>query len=209
MKGTRGAIGAALLIVSGCAQTGGIGDILGGVLGGQPAGGTDSGAVTAEIRGVDARNRIIEIRTDDGQNADVRYDDDTRVVYRQQEYPVTALEPGDVVRMDVQRSGNGYYTQDIQVQQSVQERQGEAGVFDSGPFDSDELYQVSGSVDQIDQTRGLFTLRTRNGEVVTVAMPYNATSSARDRFARLRRGNSVAIEGRFVGDDRIELTRFL
>jgi hypothetical protein len=205
MDGTRGAIAAALLVVSGCAQAGGIGDILGGVLGGQqPVGGTETGAVVAEVRAVDTRNQVIEIRTDDGQNADIRYDQNTRVVYRQQEYPVTALEPGDVVRMNVQRSGNEYYTQDIQVQQSVQERQG-----DTGAYDSDELYQFSGTVDQIDQTRGLFTLRARNGEVVTVAMPYNATSSARDRFQRLRRGNSVAVEGRFVAEERIELTRFL
>jgi hypothetical protein len=205
MDGTRGAIAAALLVVSGCAQAGGIGDILGGVLGGQqPVGGTETGAVVAEVRAVDTRNQVIEIRTDDGQNADIRYDQNTRVVYRQQEYPVTALEPGDVVRMNVQRSGNEYYTQDIQVHQSVQERQG-----DTGAYDSDGLYQFSGTVDQIDQTRGLFTLRARNGEVVTVAMPYNATSSARDRFQRLRRGNSVAVEGRFVAEERIELTRFL
>jgi hypothetical protein len=205
MNGTRGAIAAALLVVSGCAQAGGIGDILGGVLGGgQPAGGTDTGAVVAEVRGVDTRNQVIEIRTDDGQNADIRYDQNTRVVYRQQEYPVTALEAGDVVRMNIQRSGNEYYTQDIQVQQSVQERQG-----DTGAYDRDELYQFSGTVDQIDQTRGLFTLRSRNGEVVTVAMPYNATSSTRDRFQRLRRGNSVAVEGRFIAEERIELTRFL
>jgi hypothetical protein len=205
MNGTRGAIAAALLVMSGCAQAGSIGDILGGVLGGQqPAGGTETGAVVAEVRGVDTRNQVIGIRTDDGQNADIRYDQNTRVLYRQQEYPVTALETGDVVRMNVQRSGNEYYTQDIEVQQSVQERQGDTGV-----FDSDRLYQFTGTVDQIDQTRGLFTLRSRNGELVTVAMPYNATSSARDRFQRLRRGNSVAVEGRYIAEERIELTRFL
>jgi outer membrane lipoprotein SlyB len=206
MKATRGALATALLIVSGCAQAGSIGDILGGVLGGgqQPVGGTETGAVVAEVRAVDARNQVIEIRTEDGQNVDIRYDQNTRVVYRQQEYQVTALEPGDVVRMNVQRSGNEYYTQDIEVQQSVQERQGETGA-----FDPDALYQFSGTVEQVDQTRGLFTLRSRNGDVVTVAMPYNATSSARDRFQRLRRGNSVAIEGRFIGEERIELTRFL
>jgi hypothetical protein len=204
MKPARGLVFAALLTAGGC-QTGGIGDVLGGVLGGgqQPVGGTESGAVVAEIRGVDDYNHVIEIRTNDGQNADVRYDQNTRVVYREQQYEVTALEPGDIVRMDVSRSGNEYYTRDIQVQQSVQERQGETGA-----FDPDALYQLSGSVQQIDYSRGLFTLRTSNDEVVTVTMPYNATSSARDRFERLRRGNSVAVEGRFVGEDRLELTRF-
>jgi hypothetical protein len=204
MKAIRGSIAAAVLIASGCAQAGSIGDILGGVLGGgQPAGGTESGAVVAEVRAVDTRNEVLEVRTDDGQNVDIRYDRNTRVVYRQQEYEVTALEPGDVVRMNVSRNGNEYYTQDIEVQQSVQDRQGGSS---SG---SDEVYQINGSVDQIDQTRGLFTLRTSNGQMITVAMPYNATSSARDRFQRLRRGNTVAVEGHFVSDERLELTRFL
>ena len=204
MRPARGLVFAALLIAGGC-QTGGIGDILGGVLGGgqQPAGGTEGGAVVAEIRSVDDYNRVIEIRTNDGQNADIRYDQNTRVVYRQQQYEVTALEPGDIVRMDVSRSGNEYYTRDIQVQQSVQERRGETGA-----FDPDALYQLSGNVEQIDYSRGLFALRTSNDEVVTVSMPYNLTSATRDRFERLRRGNSVAVEGRFVGEDRLELTRF-
>jgi hypothetical protein len=206
MKTKRGAVVAALLIASGCAQAGSLGDVLGGVLGGgQPVGGTQSGAVTAEVRAVDTRNQIIEIRTDDGQNADIRYDQNTRVVYRQQEYQVSALESGDLVRMDVQRTtGNEYYTRDIEVQQSVQDRRG-----DTGYSDPNALYQFSGTVDQIDQTRGLFTLRTRNDEVVTVAMPYNASSSARDRFQRLRRGSSVAIEGRYLSQEQVQLTRFL
>ena len=204
MKATRAAIVAVLWAAAGCAQMGGVGDILGGVLG-NPAGGTETGAVVAEVRTVDDRNQVLEVRTDAGQNVDIRYDQNTRVVYRQREYEVTSLEPGDVVRMDVTRTtGNEYYTQQIDVQQSVQERRGE-----SGSTPSDDLYQINGTVDQIDQSRGLFTLRTRDGDVITVAMPYNASTSARDRVERLRRGNTVAVEGRFVNQERLELSRFL
>ena len=203
MKTARGfAAAAALLLLCGCAQAG---DILGGVLGGgQPVGGVNGGTVVAEVRSVDARNGVLAVRTEEGQNVDIRFDQNVRVVYRQQEYPVTALESGDVVQMSVSRSGNEYYTQQIDVQQSVQDRGGM-----TGGVDSERLYQISGTVDQIDQTRGLFTVRTSSNQVVTVTMPYNASSTSRDRFARLRRGNGVSVEGWFVTQDRLELSRFL
>ena len=205
MKSSRGfSVGVALLLC-GCAQAG---DILGGVLGGaQPAGtvGANGGTVVAEVQGVDVRNGVLEARTENGQVLDVRFDQNVRVVYQRQEYPVTALEPGDVVQMNVRRSGNQYYTQQIDVQQSVQDRGGAGGGV--GGYD-ERIYQVSGTVDQIDTSRGLFTLRTGQNQTITVAMPYNPTSSDRDRFNRLRRGNSVTVEGRFVTQDRLELTRF-
>src|SRR5688572_14681453 len=105
MKAIRGIAAAGLLVLGGCAQAGGIGDILGGVLGGQ-TGGTgagSSGTVVAEVQRVDTRNAVIEVETEDRQRVDVRYDEQTRVIYRQQEYEVTALEPGDVIRMSLSR----------------------------------------------------------------------------------------------------------
>jgi len=191
------------LLLCGCAQAG---NILGGVLGGgaQPAGGANGGTVVAEVQSVDARQGVLQIRTDDGQNVNVRFDQNIRVIYRQQEFPVTALERGDVVQMSVSRSGNEYYTQQIEVQQSVQDRSGPAG-----SQGNDRIYQVSGTVDQIDLQNGLFTVRTSNNQIVTISMPYNASSSTRDRFDRLRRGNSVRIEGRYLTQDRLELSRFM
>jgi hypothetical protein len=204
----------ALLAISGCAG-GGLGNVLGGVLGGGQTLPGESGTVVAEVRGVDQRNQRIDVRTEDGQSVGIRYDQQTRVVYQQRDYDVTALESGDVVRMSLQRtSGNEYYTQRIDVQQSAQDRgyndrdpsYGSYGSY--GSRDPERVYQVSGTVDQIDTDRGLFVVRTSDRESLTVAMPYNATSSTRDRFNRLRRGNSVTFEGRFVTATRVELTRF-
>ena len=194
MRAKSVAAAVALFVLSGCGQTAGLGDILGGVLGGgaQPTGsGAQSGTVSAEVREVDTRNRVLEVRTDDGQNVGIRYDDETRVVYEQREYPVTALEPGDMIRMNVSRTGqNEYYTAQIEVEQSVQDRTGYQGT-----TDPDRLYTLSGTVDQVDQNSGLFTLRTTNGRLYSVSMPFNSSAAARDRFSRLRRGHAVSFEG--------------
>ena len=106
--------------VAGCSQLEG----LGSVLGGPGAGSAQTGQVEAEIRAVNTSSQELDIRTTDGQDARIRYDNQTRVIYQDQEYPVTALEYGDLVVMNVQQSGNTYYTDVIQVRQSVQDRSG-------------------------------------------------------------------------------------
>jgi hypothetical protein len=205
----KAAVVAMLALVTGaCSQAGQLGDILGGVLG-QPAG-TETGNVTAEVQDVDTRNQYIRIRTNDGQTASVRYDAQTRVVYRQQEYSVPSLEAGDVVNMRVaQTSNNEYYTQYIEVQQSVQERGGYNPGGSSGTYDSARLYRLEGNITQIDYTRGWFTMRSRDGTTTMVSMPYNPRVSDRDRFERLRNGDFVRIEGRYMSNERIELERFM
>lgn len=48
----------------------------------------------------------------------VNYDNRTQVVYNNQGYAVTALEPGDIVNMRISQTGNNqYYTDYIQVTQ--------------------------------------------------------------------------------------------
>jgi hypothetical protein len=133
--GARTACAIFALTLSGCGSSG-IGDVLGGVLGGgQPTG--ESGVVVAEVRAVDTRDQTIRIRTDEGQTADVRYDSRTTVVYRDRNYDVDALEAGDLVRMEVTRTAqNEYYTDQIEVEQSVQERSGQD---DYDDIDSDRL----------------------------------------------------------------------
>ena len=48
-----------------------------------------------EVRDVDARARQIELSTDVGRKFIVKYDTNTRVSYRQRNYAVANLEPGD------------------------------------------------------------------------------------------------------------------
>ena len=195
-------IGALVTLVAACAAAGcsqleGLGNVLG-----QPgAGSAQTGQVEAEVRAVNTGSQELDIRTSDGQNATVRYDNRTRVIYQDQEYPVTALEYGDLVVMNVQQSGNTYYTDVIQVRQSVQDRTGTGAA-------SGSLTRLSGTVGQIDYDRGLFELRTNNNVTVAVAMPFSASASDADYFRRLRTGDYVTVEGRYITQNRFELDRF-
>jgi hypothetical protein len=109
-----------VLAAAGCSGNtlGTLGDILG-----MPSGAAQTGQLAAEIRQVDTQQQRIQVRTQDGQSGYVQYDENTVVVYRQQEYAVTALERGDVVTLHVQQDARGnLFTSRIDVQQSVQER---------------------------------------------------------------------------------------
>ena len=109
-------------------ELGALGDILGGVM--NPAGApgnAQQGEVRVEIEGVNTQQQTIQVRTDQGQTGAVLYDQNTVVVYREQQYPATALERGDIAIMQVQQiDQNRVYASRIDVQQSVQDR-GRAG----------------------------------------------------------------------------------
>jgi hypothetical protein len=118
---------AALAVLPGCAAgggMGGIGDILGSVLGGATGQQQQPQQVQAEVQQLDTQNSRLSIRTQQGQTGSVRFDQQTVVVYRQQQYPVTALERGDIVNLQLtQLSQNDVYVSRVDVVQSVQERQ--------------------------------------------------------------------------------------
>lgn len=98
------ALGAAMLVASGCSNLGSIGNVLGSVLGGQQ--GARQQQIDAEIQQVDANGGRLYVRTQDGQQGTIRVDSRTQVVYNNQQYPVTALERGDVVRIQLQQTQN-------------------------------------------------------------------------------------------------------
>jgi hypothetical protein len=107
-------VSGALLTVGAC--NGGLGNILGGVLGGgaqQPT----SGQLQGIVRGVDARNAQINVQDNgSGQSYWIRYDNRTQVVYRNQAYPPTAIRQGDNVTARIQNTGNNaYYSDYIQI----------------------------------------------------------------------------------------------
>lgn len=98
------ALAAGLMVSSGCSNLGSVGDILGSVLGGQRQ--QQQQQVEAEIQQVDASNGRIYVRTQDGQTGTIRVDSQTQVVFNNQRYPVTALERGDIVRIQMQQTQN-------------------------------------------------------------------------------------------------------
>ena len=186
---------------AGCAQLGGLENVLGGVM--NPGGGN----VAAEVRYVDDRRQTIEFETTDRRVGTVYYDDRTRVVYQNQDYRPTALEAGDQVTMRIQQDSRGSaYTDYIVVTRSVSSNGSGSGGYSTVGYG---LQTVSGDVGRVDTQRGMFELRMQNGQYVWVSLPYNAASADVDRFRRLRSGDYVRVSGRYLAEDRLELDRFM
>jgi hypothetical protein len=190
----RGAV-AALIIATTGACAGNLGNVLGSVLGGGAGGNQLSGT----IRGVDTRSQQISIQTSNGQTVPVYYDNQTQVVYQNQNYPPTALEYGDMVTARVQANGNSYYTNYIQVDQSVN---GNGGV------SSGNVQQLQGTVRSIDRQNGFFTVDVGNYNTLTVSLPYNTSSNDVNRFNNLRVGDFVRFYGVYTGQTTVQLRQF-
>jgi hypothetical protein len=192
------ATAAVLALTTGCSSAGALGsvaDVLGTVLG-QPAG-TGQSQVAVEIQGVNTRQQAIQVATQDGQTGSVRYDANTVVVYRNQQYPVTALERGDLAVITVQNVQNTMYVSRVDVQTSVRERTG-----------SSALVQMTGRVMSINHNGGTFVVRGTSGDV-TVSLPYNAPQATVNYFRQLRVGHEVRLEATMVASGRAEIHRFL
>lgn len=211
MRGLRSAVVIAVgVAVTGCSQLGalgGLGDVLGGVLG-PGAGSGSTGEVQGMVRGVDTQRQIIQVQTQNGQVGNVYFDQNTQVVYQNQQYPVTALEQGDQIGMRLQQTQNGqYYTNYIYVTRSVQESNGGYNN-NTGTYGNNTGYtQLEGRVSWVDYQRGQFGLASNRG-TVTVVMPYQSTASTADRFRNLRNNEYVRVEGQLVSNGRLELSRF-
>ena len=189
----RGAAAASLLAAAGaCSQ---LGSILGGVGGGSP----QSNQVSGYVEGVDTRSQQIAIQTQSGQRVMLLFDNQTAVVYQNQNYPVTALERGDQVTARIQStSGGAYYTDLVQVDRSVSSTSGGA---------SGNVQSLEGTVGQIDRANGAFRLDGNNASVI-VSLPYNVRQADVNRFNNLRVGDRVRLYGVFLNNSRVELRQF-
>lgn len=188
---------AVLMLVSVGACAGQLGNVLGGVLGG---GNAQSGQLSGTIRGVDSRSQQISIQSSGGQTVPVSYDNQTQVVYQNQNYSPTSLEYGDRVTARIQTSGNSYYTDYVQVDQSVN------GTSTGSVSGNVQLLQ--GTVRQVDRRNGLFTIDMNNYNTLTVTLPYNVSSNDLNRFNNLRSGEQVRFYGTFLNNAQIQLRNF-
>lgn len=188
-------LGAAAIFLAGagaCANSG-LGNVLGGVLGG------GSQEVSGSVQGVDTRSQQVFIQESNGQTMGVGYDSRTQVVYQNQNYSVNSLERGDQVTIRIaSNDGQGPYTDYIRVDQSVSPVGG--GV-------SGNVLTIQGNVSQINYQQGWFTVNTNNG-VTTVTLPYNPRSTDVNRFNSLRIGDYVRLYGTYVNQSRVELRNF-
>lgn len=191
----RGAATLVLVATAACSNASALGDILGGVLGGQGA----NNQVSGVVRGVDTRSQQIALQLSDGQSVALLFDDKTAVVYQNRQYPVTSLERGDQVTARIQSTGNGgYYTDLVQVDQSVS---------GSGGTASGNVQALQGTVRQVDQANGMFTISAGNATLL-VSMPYNPSRTDVTKFQSLRSGDYVRLYGVFLNESRVELRQF-
>lgn len=193
----RTAAAAALIVTAlGACAGNQLGNILGSVLGG---GANQSGQLSGTIRGVDTRSQQLAIQQSNGETIPVSYDSQTQVVYQNQNYSPNSLENGDRVTARVQANGNSYYTDYVQVDQSV------AGTNTSS---SSSLQQLQGTVRQVDRRNGVFTVEVSNGYTLAVAMPYNPSSNDANRFNNLRSGDFVRFYGTYLNSTQVQLRQF-
>jgi hypothetical protein len=204
----RSATIASTLIVAGaCSQLGGLGSVLGGA--GQP----QTSQVSGTVQGVDTRSQQIVITQPNGQQIGLLFDSQTQVTYQNRSYSVANLERGDRITARIQQSNNGgYYTDLVQVDQSVQTSNGD--VYGNAPSrvqgatGSGNVQQLQGTVRQVDRNNGLFSLDMGNYNVLTVSMPYNPSRNDVNRFQSLRVGDVVRIYGVYLNNGRVELRQF-
>jgi hypothetical protein len=186
------------LSLSACSGAG-VGDVLGSVLGG---GAAPANQVSGTVQGVDTRSQRLVLRQSNGQNVSLAFDNETQVVYQNQQYAVTNLEQGDVVTARIQDAGNGvYYTDLVQVDQSVTTSSS------GGSVSNENVQALQGTVRQVDRTNGWFTLDTGGG-ALTVTLPYNIGRSELNTFQNLRSGDRIRLYGVFLNNTRVELRQF-
>jgi hypothetical protein len=194
-----------LAALTACSSAGTLGNVLGSVLGGAAGGGGAGGAganqVSGLVLGVDTRSQVIGLQAQNGQSVNILFDNQTRVVYNNQSYAVTSLDRGDQVTARIQSTGNGYYTDLVQVDRPVQ------GSTASGTT-SGNVQTLQGTVRQIDQQNGLFTMDVNNVGRLTVSMPYSPSRTDLTRFQNLRSGDVVRIAGVPLNNTRVELRQF-
>jgi len=185
----------ALAALGACTNAGQLGNVLGGVLG-TPT----SNQVSATVQSVDTRNQVVNLRESNGQTIAVSYDNQTQVVYNNQNYQVTNLEYGDGVNARIQTTNNGgYYTDLIQVTQPVN---------GSATTSSSNVQSLQGTVRQVDVTNGWFTVDAGGGTVLTVSLPYNVSRTDQSKFQSLRSGDFVRFYGVYLNNTRVELRQF-
>ena len=184
-----------LAALGACANAGQLGNVLGGVLG-TPT----SNQISATVQSVDTRNQVVNLQQSNGQTIAVSYDNQTQVVYNNQNYQVTNLEYGDVVTARIQTTNNGgYYTDLIQVTQPVN---------GSASTSSSNVQSLQGTVRQVDVTNGWFTVDAGGGTLITVSLPYNVSRTDQSKFQSLRSGDFVRFYGVYLNNTRVELRQF-
>lgn len=182
-------------------------------------GGEDRYGYGSDIRGEvrDVGSRSIELRTQNGRSTRVRYDGSTNVRYRDRRYSVRSLERGDYVTIRTHRERDGdLYARSVVVQRSartdrVYDRRTDRRAERRAPPRRGDVYartSLEGRVGRVDRGGGRFELRDTREGTVWVNVPRTASRGTRERISRLREGQHVRLQGRFLSGNRFEVEGF-
>lgn len=167
------------------------------------------GETRAELMEVIPSRREIRVRADGGRDRVMTYSANRiTVVYHGRDYTVENLQSGDIIAFQTDpRNSNDI--ESIRIQEPVQSRTSPAPSNARPSPPSPRSNVIEGTVDRIQYDRGIFDVRTRSGEVVTVSLPYSARAVDVENFRRLRTGDSVRLEGEFINRDNVQLESFI
>jgi hypothetical protein len=196
-----------ILMLAGCATPGGYGSYPDGGYG-QTAPGYPSqygSQLQGTVDRVDPGSYRIVVVVDDprtgrAQTVEVRYDQNTRLVYQGRESAVDGLERGDVIRVDAAQSGRELYARQIEVVRNV--REGGYGGEYPGGYGND----LRGSVALVDTRARLIRLDgAAYGNNMQLLYDERTTVDYQGRSYRpenLQRGDIVRIQARQVGNNQ-------
>jgi hypothetical protein len=150
----------------------------------------------------DPRYSSIMVETGDRRQVSFYYDTRTRTQFRNRDYRPQDIQSGDYINVRTRDGSKDNPTAEvINVMSRAQDG--------AGSNRGDRLDRLDGRVEYVDTRRGTFEIRGQNNRLIVVNIPYNPPRSVSDRFNRLRDGDNVRVEGRFVNQDRFELESFL
>lgn len=150
--------------------------------------------VTATVNGIDRGQRELYLRTANNQHYVVNYTTGTRVTDRGRDVNIDDLRTGDRVRIELREgTGKRLFADEIEVE----------------GFTGGATRTVEGTVERIVPERGFLELRGLNGALITVYVPEGSNVETRNRFQRIRVGDTVRLEGeRLDEENRLELVAF-
>jgi hypothetical protein len=169
-----------------------------------------SAVIDAQVWAVDSRRGRLQVRSGRGGTRTLNVDRATRVTYRQRNYPVDALERGDVVRIWLEVDGRGDAWADrVEVRESVRERYDRYGDDRYGYDDrryENRVERVEGRVGEVNLRSGYFTV-VQGDRSVAVYFPDGLDRNEYRRVEQLRRGDRVRADVRPISGNEAELVR--
>ena len=162
--------------------------------------------VIGAVERVDVGAHRLYLRSNSGERSSVAFTDDAQVFDRGREFPITRLTPDDVVAMQIKRDARGKsYVDLIRLQVAARADRG----LREETMPAPHIETLSGTVQRVNRRDDSFELENSPNKMVSVALSEYVRDSDRELFQKLRSGDHVRIEGRFIGRERFEMLSFL